>query len=141
MQLFIGVRYLLLAPLYGYSLEALALEADETPSSRCCTTASRRRSDLEEFRARLRSHVREELDRVQRGAGRGAIDLGKVGEAEEAAAGGDHVRVLELLGSWPAPLAIFLRTPEGQLLTPETRGADRARGWGCSAAPASRWAR
>jgi len=29
--------------------------------------------------------------------------------------------VLNLLGSWPAPLAIFLRTPEGQMLAPEPR--------------------
>jgi hypothetical protein len=29
---------------------------------------------------------------------------------------------LELLGAWPAPLAIFLRTPEGQMLNVETRG-------------------
>jgi hypothetical protein len=39
------------------------------------------------------------------------------------------VRVLELLGAWPAPLAIFLRTPEGQLLNQETR-ALIARGLG-----------
>jgi hypothetical protein len=32
------------------------------------------------------------------------------------------VRILELLGAWPAPLAIFLRTPEGQMLNVETRG-------------------
>jgi tetratricopeptide (TPR) repeat protein len=30
--------------------------------------------------------------------------------------------VLQLLGSWPAPLAIFLRTPEGQMLTADARG-------------------
>ncbi len=28
---------------------------------------------------------------------------------------------MELLGAWPAPLAIFLRTPDGQMLSPETR--------------------
>ncbi len=39
------------------------------------------------------------------------------------------MRVLELLGPWPAPLAIFLRTPEGQLLNPESR-ATIARGLG-----------
>jgi hypothetical protein len=45
-----------------------------------------------------------------------------VEQAEQAAAEGDHLKVLELLGAWPAPLAIFLRTPEGQLLPPDTRG-------------------
>src|SRR5262249_46571963 len=29
--------------------------------------------------------------------------------------------VVGLLGAWPAPLAIFLRTPEGQMLAPEAR--------------------
>jgi tetratricopeptide (TPR) repeat protein len=121
-QLFIGVRYLLLAPLYGYSLEELTLDADGDARLSLLHDGIEEVCQLEELRMRLRSHVREELDRVQRGAGRGAIDLGRVVEAEEAAQSDDHVRVLELLGSWPAPLAIFLRTPEGQLLTPDTRG-------------------
>ena len=42
---------------------------------------------------------------------------------ETAAAKGDQVRVLELLGAWPAPLAIFLRTPDGQMLNAETLGS------------------
>jgi tetratricopeptide (TPR) repeat protein len=50
-------------------------------------------------------------------------------EAEAATKKGEHVKVLDLLGSWPAPLAIFLRTPEGQLLNPEAR-ATIARGLG-----------
>jgi len=73
------------------------------------------------FRARLRTHVREELERLARPAARGAIELSRVAEAETAAARGDQVRILELLGAWPAPLAIFLRTPDGQMLSPETR--------------------
>jgi hypothetical protein len=64
--------------------------------------------------------VREELDRASAGA-RSAIDLTKVGEAELAAESGDNPRVLQLLAAWPAPLAIFLRTPEGQMLAPEAR--------------------
>ena len=77
--------------------------------------------ELADFRARIRTHVREELERVSRATGRGAIDLGRIAEAEKAAAEHDHVRVIELLGAWPAPLAIFLRTPEGQMLNPDTR--------------------
>jgi uncharacterized protein HemY len=64
--------------------------------------------------------VREELDRVGTGA-RSAIDLSKVTEAEAAALRSEWTRVVQLLGSWPAPLAIFLRTPEGQLLTSDAR--------------------
>jgi len=65
--------------------------------------------------------VREELDRLARPAARGAIELSRVAEAEAAAARGDQVRILELLGAWPAPLAIFLRTPDGQMLNADTR--------------------
>src|SRR6185312_14001160 len=76
--------------------------------------------DLDGFRLRVRSHVREELDRVATGA-RSAIDLSKVAEAEACALRKEWPKVIALLGTWPAPLAIFLRTPEGQMLSPEAR--------------------
>lgn len=127
-QLHIGVRYLLLAPLYGYSLlelvvgpagSRLALLHDGVEES----------YELETFRQTIRACVREELGRVARGTGRGAIDLSRVAEAKAAAERGEPGKVLELLGAWPAPLTIFLRTPEGQALNPETRGVI-ARGLG-----------
>ena len=146
-QLFIGVRYLLLAPLYGYSLRKLVLDA-EGPSA----AAPRRDKDgspsgvgpwsspgeeagpqlvvmhdgveethdLDAFRFRVRALVREELERATTG-NKSAIDLSKVTDAETAALRGDWPKVVQLLGSWPAPLAIFLRTPEGQLLAPDAR--------------------
>lgn len=120
LQLHIGVRYLLLAPLYGYSLRELAVDP-LGEHLEVLHDGLEEAYELEAFRARIRTHVREELDRVSRGAGRGAIDLNRVVEAEEAAESGDYMKVLELLGAWPAPLAIFLRTPEGQLLNAETR--------------------
>src|SRR5690606_5193816 len=119
-QLHIGVRYLLLAPLYGYSLRELNVYDGESHIE-LIHDGVEETYQLAAFRARLRTHVREELDRVQRGGGRGAIDLSRVPEAELANARGDHVKVLELLGAWPAPLAIFLRTPEGQMLGAEPR--------------------
>jgi hypothetical protein len=64
--------------------------------------------------------VREELERAATGS-RGAIDLSKVTEAEAASLKREWTKVIQLLGSWPAPLAIFLRTPEGQLITPDAR--------------------
>jgi hypothetical protein len=120
LQLHIGVRYLLLAPLYGYSLRKLRIE-DAGSTLELLHDGVETSFGLGAFQARVRAHVREELDRVSRASGRGAIDLAKVADAEEAARDNDAVRVLELLGTWPAPLAIFLRTPEGQLLSPETR--------------------
>ena len=76
--------------------------------------------EINDFRGRIRAHIREELERVSAGS-RSAIDLTKVVEAEIAANASDHPKVIALLGAWPAPLAIFLRTPEGQMLTPDAR--------------------
>ncbi len=128
LQLFVGVRYLLLAPLYGYSLTRLTID-DRGSIVDLLHDGIEESYELDELRFRIRTHVREELERVSKGGGRGAIDLGRVAEAEAAENQGDSVRVIELLGTWPAPLAIFLRTPEGQLLGGETK-AMIARGLG-----------
>lgn len=128
LQLHIGVRYLLLAPLYGYGLDELVV----TPTGsqiKLSHDGVQTTVSLEAFRARIRAHVQEELRLASQPQARSAIELARVPEAEEAMDRGEHIRVLELLGSWPAPLAIFLRTPEGQLLNPETR-AVIARGLG-----------
>jgi tetratricopeptide (TPR) repeat protein len=119
-QLYIGVRYLLLAPLYGYSLRKLRLGGPIGPQIVVAHDGGEEVLELDSFRTRIRAHVREELERVATGS-RSAIDLSNVAEAEAASQRGDWDKVVHLLGSWPAPLAIFLRTPEGQLLTPDAR--------------------
>lgn len=124
-QLFIGVRYLLLAPLYGYSLVTLSLAGDDAkkgaqPEITVLHDGVEEKHELDAFRLRIRAHVREELDRVTTGA-RSAIDLSKVADAEACALRKEWPKVIALLGTWPAPLAIFLRTPEGQMLAPEAR--------------------
>ncbi len=125
-QLYIGVRYLLLAPLYGYSLVTLSLEGDDSkkrgvqPEITVLHDGVEEKHELDAFRLRIRAHVREELDRVTTGA-RSAIDLSKVADAEACALRKEWPKVIALLGTWPAPLAIFLRTPEGQMLAPEAR--------------------
>jgi hypothetical protein len=120
-QLYIGVRYLLLAPLYGYSLRNLVIDDEDDGAELVVLHDGLEEThDLEAFRFRIRALVREELERVASGA-RSAIDLSKVTEAEAAALKKDWTKVVALLGSWPAPLAIFLRTPEGQMLTPDAR--------------------
>jgi hypothetical protein len=118
-QLFIGVRYLLLAPLYGYSLQKLVVEGDEAQLW-VLHDGTEEDYDLETFRTRVRAHVREELERASSGQ-RSAIDLAKVAEAETAALKGEWTKVVQLRGAWPAPLAIFLRTPEGQMLASDAR--------------------
>jgi hypothetical protein len=119
-QLFIGVRYLLLAPIYGYSLRKLVLGQSDGPKLVLLHDGVEETHDLDAFRFRVRALVREELERVAAGT-RSAIDLSKVTEAEAAALRGEWAKVVQLLGNWPAPLAIFLRTPEGQLLAPDAR--------------------
>ncbi len=123
-QLYIGVRYLLLAPLYGYSLVTLSLGGEDKKSPQPEITVLHdgveEKHELDAFRLRIRAHVREELDRVTTGA-RSAIDLSKVADAEACALRKEWPKVIALLGTWPAPLAIFLRTPEGQMLAPEAR--------------------
>ncbi|HEY3235673.1 MAG TPA: hypothetical protein VGJ84_13230 [Polyangiaceae bacterium] len=120
LQFHVGVRYLLLAPLYGYSLRELHIDATGSRITLLHDGVEETHL-LPAFRTRLRAHVREELERITRASGRGTIELSRVAEAQEAADSGAHLRVLELLGAWPAPLAIFLRTPEGQALNPEMR--------------------
>ena len=124
-QLYIGVRYLLLAPLYGYSLQKLVVEPRPRGEAPVAQLWVRRDGveedyDLDTFRVRMRAHVREELERASTGQ-RSAIDLAKVAEAEAAALKDEWTKVVQLLGAWPAPLAIFLRTPEGQTLAPDAR--------------------
>jgi hypothetical protein len=119
-QLYIGVRYLLLAPLFSYSLRALTFDGDKTGKLVVLHDGVEETYDVDAFRMRIRAHVREELERAQSGA-RSAIDLSKVAEAEAASLKKEWAKVIQLLGAWPAPLAIFLRTPEGQMLAPDAR--------------------
>jgi hypothetical protein len=127
-QLHVGVRYLLLAPLYGYSLLELIVGATGS-TLRVLHDGVEETHTLPAFRERIKTHVRQEVTRIAKAGGRSAIDLSHVKAAEEAAEAGDHQKVVQLLGQWPGPLTIFLRTPEGQMLNAETR-ALIARGLG-----------
>jgi tetratricopeptide (TPR) repeat protein len=120
-QHFIGPQYLLLAPLYGLTVVELSFESG--------TTAIKYEHDeilhevsLDDFRSNLKDRVRAELSQVARQESRNAIDLGHVAQADTLFAKRDFVAVKDLLGTWPAALTIFLRTPEAQALQAETRG-------------------
>ena len=119
LQVYLGVRYLLLAPLYGYSLQSLRLEGGHA-SVAVSVDGDDETLELEVLRRRLRALVHDELDRAS-ASNRSAIDLSKVAEAENYALRREWPKVVALLGSWPAPLAIFLRTPEGQMLATDAR--------------------
>lgn len=120
LQRHIGPRSLLLAPLYGYGLKELAVEGKKSKLhiEHNGTTAT---FDIAGFRERLLEHVQEDLERGVERQGGTAIDLNNVDEAEKAAEAGKWDRVVQLLGSWPMPLAIYWRTPEGQMLPEQAR--------------------
>ena len=120
-QLFIGVRYLLLAPLYGYSLRRLVLAGADRPSSSSCTTASRRRtSSTRSGSACAPSSARSSSAPRP---GRAAPSTSRRSPRPRPRRSRPNGRrSSSSSGRWPAPLAIFLRTPEGQMLTPDARG-------------------
>jgi hypothetical protein len=120
-QRYIGVTFLLLAPLYGYTLMQLDITAGKGELLLVHEGVQHRR-DLAQFRQQMRAHVRRELEQVAKPPRtRGGIDVAAYEEAKRAANEGAHLRVVELLGGWPAPLTVFLRTLEGQSLNQKAR--------------------
>jgi hypothetical protein len=120
LQRHIGPRLLLLAPLYGYGLRELVVDGGKS-SLRVEHEAEQSQVPLGEFRRRILEHVREDLERgVERSSGT-AIDLNHVAEAEKAASEGSWEKVIQLLGSWPMPLSVYWRTPDGQALAEAAR--------------------
>jgi hypothetical protein len=120
-QHFIGPQYLLLAPLYGLTVTELSFESGAAAIKYEHDEIAHEVA-LEDFRSNLKDRVRAELSQVARQESRNAIDLGHVAQADALFAKGDYTGVKDLLGTWPAALTIFLRTPEAQALQTETRG-------------------
>jgi hypothetical protein len=120
-QQHIGVRYLLLAPIFGYSLNELHLSADGSHLL-LQRDGIEEAHELGEFRRNLRGYVIDELDRAaSETEPRSSIDPAVIPEAEAASRAGEPTKVLELLGNWTVPLTLLLRTPSGQALNGETR--------------------
>ena len=120
-QRFIGVRYLLLAPLYGYGL--IRLRVDKQHAALLISENGQELEvELAQFQARLRSLVVEELDRVtEPDPEDSGLNLARIPEAEKAFEEGDYWQVVGLLGSWAAPLTLLLRTADGQALDVDTK--------------------
>ncbi len=115
LRAFVGTRYLLLAPVFGLRLLHLNVGGDVPPAVQVDLGATTEEIPLVNLRQVLDDAIRSELARV-RGTAPFAIDFGKVPLAEEANREGNHDRTISLLGAWPGPLSMFMRTPRGQAL-------------------------
>ena len=129
LQRFIGYRYLLLAPLFGLTLCHLELadegeedEDVEPPRVLVDLGAARDLVPLSELRQLIKDRVRTE-GQAAAGASPFAIDLNVVPKAAEANAAGQWSKTIELLGAWPGPLSMLMRTREGQELAPEVKAS------------------
>lgn len=120
-QRFIGSRYLLLAPVFKLSLRSLRVPEDsDEPRIRVEIGGMEDDVTVEDLRSLIRERIRAEIVRARPSAPF-SIDLARVPEADAANARGDFDRTVELLGAWPGPLSLLLRTPEGQNLAPEAK--------------------
>lgn len=115
LQAFLGLRTVLLSPLYGIGLIDLHVGDGLPPTVTVRVGQAQEEVGLDELRAALRQRVQGEAQ------GGFSIDLQVVDEAEAAAKEGDAARVHELLGQWPGPLSMLLRSPQGQGLSPDAR--------------------
>ncbi len=124
-QRLVGVRYILLAPLHHLSLKAVVLEAaGRKPRAyvvSVSTDSDEPPEELEvgELRARLNAEVQAELQTVRDQPFR--LDLERIDDVEEAAEAGEWEKVVNMIGGWPGPLSLFLRTREGQSLDSASR--------------------
>lgn len=124
----VGLRYILLAPLFGLVLRRLVV--DGRGEAQVLVTHERGEEvvALRHLRRFLRSRV---IDALQPQRSRSvAIDLDEAERAHAALRGGRYDEVVGRLGGWISPLMMYLRTPEGAALQPSTR-SDLARALGC----------
>ena len=132
-QLHVGVRYLLLAPLYGYSLLEL-LTTPQGSELRLLHDGVEATYALPAFRERIKTHVRQELARVSKSGGRGAIDLSHVKAAEDAAAANNH-RTRRRAARTVAGAAHDLPAGHPRASSSTRRRAPSSRGGSASSAP------
>lgn len=127
LQAFIGFRFVLLAPLFGIRLAELRLDAREGGAGEDAAVvvdlgAAADEVGIDDFRELLRERVRGEAEQA-RPTAPFAIDLNAIPRAEKLAAAEDWEGTIDLLGAWPGPLSLLLRTSEGQRLAPDVKAS------------------
>jgi tetratricopeptide (TPR) repeat protein len=122
---FIGRRYLLLAPIFGLGLQSIEVGGESEPMLSLQVGDNTESMTVLGMRDIIHNAIRSELARA-RPSQAFSIDFKKVPAAEAANARGDYDQTVALLGAWPGPLSMFLRTPQGQAL-PEAERAKLVR--------------
>lgn len=120
-QAAIGFRYVLLAPIFGIRLDSIRLPPSGEPILTVSRASGIKDLTIPELREIVRQGIRDEASRASQARSPFSIDLEAVRLAKVASAAGEHERVVSLLGTWPGPLSMLLRTMEGQSLTKEVR--------------------
>jgi tetratricopeptide (TPR) repeat protein len=116
---YIGRRYMLLAPIFGIGLQALEIGGGGEPMLQLEFGGAAEVLSVAGLRDAIHSAIRSEVAR-SRPTQAFSIDFKKIPLAEAANARADYDETIALLGSWPGPLSMFLRTAQGQNLgTPE----------------------
>lgn len=115
----VGLRYILLAPLFGLVLRRLLVDDGNDPRVVVSHDRGEEVVALRHLRRFLRSRV---IDALQGQRSRSvAIDLEEAERAHAALQSGRYDEVVGRLGGWISPLMMYLRTPEGASLEPHTR--------------------
>jgi hypothetical protein len=120
-QAAIGFRYVLLAPIFGIRLESLRIPPKGDAIITIVRASGQKDVTIGELRELVRQGIRDEASRSTQQRSPFSIDLEAVRTAKTAAAAGEHERIVSLLGTWPGPLSMLLRTMEGQSLSREVR--------------------
>ena len=110
----LGSRYLLLAPVFG--LRLLQFRYGGGPPAVLVELGGMEEElSLGQFRSMLDNAIRSEVTRARPPAPF-SIDFKKVPLAEASNRRAAYEETIALLGSWPGPLSMFVRTPQGQAL-------------------------
>jgi hypothetical protein len=117
---FIGFRWVLLCSIFGIKLRELRLHPDRMAGVVVDLGGAIDEIPLDELRGLIKDRIRAEASKAKPPSPF-AIDLNAVPPTLTAAAAGDHEKVIELIGAWPGPLSLLLRTAEGQSLGPDVR--------------------
>jgi tetratricopeptide (TPR) repeat protein len=120
-QAAIGFRYVLLAPIFRIRLDSIRVPAKGEAILTTSRASGVKDMTITELRELVRQGIRDEAARSTQARSPFSIDLEAVRLAKAAALAGENERVVSLLGTWPGPLSMLLRTMEGQSLTKEVR--------------------